>query len=86
MAIIKNINSSFGVDAVYWKIAELTADFVEGTANVLLFGYASQESRFAGFDPLIKTGLKISVDNYFDRSSLYDLVKNLPEFKSSTDA
>jgi hypothetical protein len=86
MAFIKNINSNFGIDAVYWKIAELNANFADESINVVLFGFSSKEARFAGSEPLIKTGVKIPNNNYFDRTSLYNLIKNFPEFDGAQDA
>lgn len=86
MALIKNIDSGFGVDATYWKIAALTVDFVAGTLDVTLYGYTTQEARVSGCEPLVKNGVSLQTLDAADRASLYALIKQTPEFQESVDA
>ena len=86
MALIKNIKSEFGVDATYWKIATSNADFVAGTFNVTLYGYATQEARVANCEPLVQTGVSLQALDTADRTSLYALIKATSAFQESIDA
>lgn len=86
MALIKNIDSGFGIPAKYWKIATSNADFVAGTLDVTLHGYATPEARVANCEPLVKTGVSLHALDTADRASLYALIKATPEFQESTDA
>jgi len=86
MALLKHINSGFGFDATYWKIAESNTNFIAGTVDVTLYGYVTQETRTSGCEPLIKTGVSLPISNELDRKFLYNLIKTTKDFEDSIDA
>ena len=89
MALIKSIDTDYGVPAQYWNIGAIYEDFKSRGAEVTLCGYASQEAREAGNQPLSAVKVGITGDEYVagaDRASLYAIIKQRPEFDGATDA
>ena len=88
MALLKTIETSFGVDAVYWNIFSLREDFKNGTNEVILYGYASKETREAKKDPIANKIILLEEDQYIEdatREAVYDALKLREEFLDAED-
>lgn len=89
MALIKAIPSDFGVDCLYWNIGAVQEDFKGKGTEVTFYGYASKEARDEGKQPLSAGKVQIAGDEYVagaDRSALYAIIKQRPEFEGAEDA
>jgi hypothetical protein len=94
MALLKPIPTEFGsetspVFANYWNIGAVQEDFKGRGTEVTFYGYASQEAREAGKQPLSAGKITISGDEYVagaDRAALYSIIKQKPEFDGAQDA
>ena len=63
MAIKKTLQTSFGVEANYWKIVRVNESFLGMTTEIYLAGYVNEQSRRDGKQPLeIKTFLVDTID------------------------
>jgi hypothetical protein len=89
MALIKSIPTDYGIDASYWNIGAVQEDFKGRGTEVTFYGYASKEARDAGKQPLSAGKVQIAGDEYVagaDRSVLYSIIKQKPEFDGAQDA
>ena len=89
MALIKQIDTDFGIPAAYWNIGAVQEDFKGCGTEVTFYGYASKEAREAGKQPLSAGKVQIAGDDYIagaDRAALYAIIKQRPEFEGSVDA
>lgn len=94
MALLKPINTEFGtpdapVYASYWNIGAVQEDFKGKGTEVTFYGYASKEAREAGKQPLSAGKVQIAGAEYVagaDRSVLYAIIKQRPEFEGAQDA
>jgi hypothetical protein len=89
MALIKSIMTDYGVPAAYWNIGAVQEDFKGKGTEVTFYGYASKEAREAGKQPLSAGKVQIAGEEYVagaDRSALYSIIKQKPEFKGAEDA
>ena len=88
MALGKTFATPFGVSALYWKIANVTEDFIAGAMKVVLAGYISAEARQAGAQPLVAQTIEISGDAYAveaDRAAIYTAIKAMEAWAGATD-
>ena len=88
MALLKTIETSFGVDAVYWNIFSLKEDFKNGFNEVILFGYSSEENRLAKKDPIANKIFLLEEDQYIEdatREAVYNALKLREEFLEAED-
>jgi hypothetical protein len=88
MALSKTIETGFGVDAVYWNIFSLREDFKNGTNEVILSGYSSEENRLAKKDPIANKIILLEGDQYIEdatRVAIYTALKLREEFVNATD-
>jgi len=88
MALSKTIETSFGVDAVYWNIFSLREDFKNGNNEVILYGYASKETRLDKKDPITTRIILIEEDEYIKdatREAVYNALKLREEFLEAED-
>jgi len=88
MALIKSIDTEFGIPATYWNIGAVQEDFKGKGTEVTFYGYASKEARQAGKQPLSAGKATIEGDEYVagaDRQALYEIIKQKPEFVGSVD-
>ena len=88
MALLKTIETSFGVDAVYWNIFSLKEDFKNRTNEVILFGYSSEENRIANKDPIANKIILLKEDQYIadaTREEVYTAIKTREEFSEAED-
>lgn len=89
MALIKSIDTDFGIPANYHNIGAVQEDFKGRGTEVTIYCYASKEARDAGKQPLSAGKVQIAGDEYVagaDRAALYAIIKQRPEFEGATDA
>ena len=89
MALIKSVDTDFGIPATYWNIGAVQEDFKGKGIEVTFYGYASQEARQADKQPLSAGKVQITGDEYVagaDRAALYVIIKQKPEFEGAEDA
>jgi len=89
MALIKSIDTDYGIPATYWNIGAVQEDFKGQGTEVTFYGYASQQAREQGKQPLSAGKVQISGSEYVagaDRAQLYAIIKQKPEFDGATDA
>jgi len=88
MALLKSIDTDFGVSAEYWNIGAVQEDFKGKGTEVTFYGYATKEAREAGSQPLSAGKVTIAGEEYIagaDRSILYATIKQRPEFEGAED-
>lgn len=88
MALSKSIPTDFGIDATYWNIGAVQEDFKGKGTEVTFYGYASKEARDQGKQPLSAGKVQIASDEYVagaDRNTLYQIIKQKPEFEGAED-
>jgi len=89
MALIKSIDTDYGIPASYWNIGAVQEDFKGRGTEVTFYGYASKEARDAGKQPLSAGKVAISGAEYVagaDRTALYSIIKQKPEFDGAAGA
>jgi hypothetical protein len=89
MALIKAIDTDYGIPASYWNIGAVQEDFKGKGTEVTFYGYATKEARDAGKQPLSAGKVQIGGDEYVagaDRQALYAIIKLRPEFEGAEDA
>jgi hypothetical protein len=89
MALIKLIDTDYGIPATYWNIGAVQEDFKGQGTEVTFYSYASKEAREAGKQPLSAGKVAISGAEYVagaDRAALYSIIKQKPEFDGAVDA
>jgi hypothetical protein len=88
MALLKPIETDYGVYATYWHIGCIQEDFTGPGVQVTFYGYASQAARAAGKQPLSAGQMDIGGDEYLSdmtRPAVYALMKQRPEFQDAED-
>jgi hypothetical protein len=88
MALAKTIETNFGVNAVYWNIFSLREDFKNGTNEVILFGYSSEENRLAKKDPIANKIILLEEEQYIEdatREAVYSALKTREDFVDAED-
>ena len=89
MALIKSIPTDFGINAEYWHIGAVQEDFKGRGTEVTFYGYANEQARQDGKQPLSAGKVQVAGDEYVagaDRAALYAIIKQRPEFEGATDA
>ena len=89
MALLKTIDTDYGIPAEYWNIGAVQEDFKGRGIEVTIYGYASAQARQTGKQPLSAGKIQISGDDYVagaDRAQLYSIIKQKPEFENCIDA
>jgi hypothetical protein len=88
MGLLISIDTDYGLPATYWNIGAVQEDFKGKGTEVTFYGYASQEARLAGKQPLSAGKAQITGDEYVagaDRATLYGIIKQRPEFAGAQD-
>lgn len=81
MALIKNIETQFGVNVEYWKV--LSIQIVCNTdVHVVIGGYLNQNTRLAGKNPLVVKNLTIPIIQ-FETLPMFTVIYN--ELKQQTE-
>ncbi len=86
MALIKSIDTDFGIPATYWNIGAVQEDFKGRGTEVTFYGYASKEAKEAGKQPLSAGKVQIAGEEYVpgaDRATLYATIARRPEFEGA---
>jgi hypothetical protein len=89
MALLKSMDTDYGIQATYWNIGAVQEDFKGKSTEVTFYGYATKEAREAGRQPLAAGKVQITGDEYVagaDRQALYAIIKMKPEFEGAEDA
>jgi len=89
MALIKSIDTDYGIPASYWNIGAVQEDFKGQGTEVTFYGYASQAAREEGKQPLSAGKVQIAGNEYVagaPRAVLYSIIKQRPEFDGAMDA
>jgi len=98
MALNKSVSTGFGNAAEYWKIANVTEDYVGQTLTLVLSGYIDAAARQANAQPIARRDYRFmpAVDGENipelvyeaedDRAALYTKLKALPEWAGAVDA
>lgn len=88
MALLKSIDTEFGIPATYWNIGAVQEDFKGKGTEVTFYGYANKQARDDGKQPLSAGKVQIAGDEYVagaDRGTLYQTIKQKPEFEGAVD-
>lgn len=88
MALLKSIQTDFGIPAEYWNIGAVQEDFKGRGTEVTFYGYASEQARLDGAQPLSAGKVQLTGEEYIagaDRTLLYAAIKQKPEFEGSQD-
>jgi hypothetical protein len=89
MALIKSIDTDFGIPATYWNIGAVQEDFKGRGTEITFYGYANEQARTDGKQPLSAGKVQIAGEDYIagaDRAALYEIIKQRPEFEGAQDA
>jgi len=88
MALIKSIDTEYGIPATYWNIGGIQEDFKGKGAEVTFYGYADRSARDANKQPLSAGKMNIGGAEYspdMTRPFVYQLMKQRPEFEGAED-
>jgi hypothetical protein len=89
MALLISVDTDFGIPAVYWNIGGVQEDFKGKATEITIYGYASQETRQAGRQPLSAAKVQIVGEDYIPeatRAQLYAFLNQRPEFAAAQAA
>lgn len=87
MALLKSINTQYGIDATYWNIFSISEDFKNKSIEVVMNGFATKENRDNNYDAIAWQNLTFNGDEYIKdatRKAVYDKLK-LTSFADSMD-
>jgi hypothetical protein len=87
MALLKSVNTVFGIDATYWNIYSITEDFKNKSLEVVINGYVSKEMRDDNHNPVAWNNLTFTGDDYIKdatREAVY-LALKAKDFSDSKD-
>ena len=88
MALLKAVNTVFGIDATYWNIFSISEDFKNKSLEVVINGYVSKEVRDENHNPVGWANLTFTGDNYIKdatREAVY-LALKAKDFSDAQDA
>ena len=89
MALLISVDTDFGVPAVYWNIGGIQEDFKGRATEITIYGYASQEARQTGRQPLSAGKVLVAGEEYTPeatRAQLYEIIRAKPEFSTAESA
>ena len=88
MALLKAVNTAFGIDATYWNIFSITEDFKNKSLEVVINGYVSKEVRDENHNPVAWDNLTFTGNDYIKdatREAIY-LALKAKDFSDAQDA
>lgn len=90
MAIKKALPTPFGPNtkAEYWRVGKVVEDFLNNSAEVVMYGYASAAERNAGGMPMVQLPYVVKGGAYSEdmsRAKVYNFAKQLSEFSGGED-
>ena len=98
MALTKEQPTGYGNTVSYWKIANITEDFLGQSLSLVMAGYIDAAARQANAQPIARRDYRFTaaVDSENipelvyeaedDRAALYTKIKALPEWAGAVDA
>jgi len=78
MALLKAVNTTFGIDATYWNIFSITEDFKNKSLEVVINGYVSKKVRDENHNAVAWQNLTFTGDEYIKdatREAIYLALK-----------
>jgi len=87
MALLKSVNTAFGIDATYWNIFSITEDFKNKSLEVVINGYVSKKVRDENLDAIAWQNLTFTGDEYIKdatREAVY-LALKAKDFSDAQD-
>lgn len=88
MALLKSVNTAFGIDANYWNIFSISEDFKNKSLDVVINGYISKDVRDENHNPVAWQNLTFTGDDYIKdatREAVY-LALKAKNFSDAVDA
>lgn len=88
MALLKAVNTAFGIDANYWNIYSISEYFKNKSVEVVINGYVSKEVRDENLNPIAWQNLTFAGEDYIQdatRKAVYEKLKTT-EFADAQDA
>ena len=88
MALLKSVNTAFGIDATYWNIFSIAENFKNKSLEVVINGYVSKEVRDENHNPVAWQNLTFTGDEYIKdatRETVYLALKT-KDFSDAVDA
>lgn len=64
MAIIKDINSSFGIVANYHRVTSISVNYKNKKVIICVASYASKSARASDYNPLEEIDIEVPKDDY----------------------
>lgn len=89
MALLIEKQTHFGIPASYWRIISAQIDFGRNEMKVFMAGYASEEARNAGANPITQEQINFDAQSFVPdqpRNLVYATVKQLEEWAGASDA
>lgn len=88
MSINKNLQTAFGIDADYWRIARRDFDDINKKVVITLYGYASKEAAIGNFRHMDKVILEnlpyVDLRGLTMRQTAEYIIANASEFLNGT--
>jgi hypothetical protein len=87
MALLKTLQTNYGIDATYWNIFSITEDFKNKSLEVVINGYVSKEVRDENHNPVAWQNLTFTGDDYIKdatREAVY-LALKAKDFSDAKD-
>ena len=78
MALLKSVNTNYGIDATYWNIASMVENFKSKANSIILHGYLDLDARTNDMQPVITKSLLLTGDEYIQdatRKAVYEKLK-----------
>ena len=88
MALLKAVNTAFGIDATYWNIFSISEDFKNKSLEVVINGYVNKEVRDENHNPVAWSNLTFTGEEYIKdatREAVYLALKT-KDFSDAQDA
>ena len=92
MAIVADLNSSYGVVASYHRVTCVSINALIKEVTICVSSYVSKEKRDEGFDPIDSVDITVPTDDYdlFLDGNIYSasynwLKENVEGFEDATD-
>ena len=88
MALLKSVNTVFGIDATYWNIYLISEDFKSKSLEVVINGYVSKKVRDDNHNPVAWQNLTFTGNDYIKdatREAIY-LALKAKDFSDAVDA
>lgn len=87
MALTKNLQTNFGIDATYWNIHSADINWTNKTVKYSLYGYQNSETRQNNLAPLATRVFENTLSdlNYSDGDNIREKIYEYLQSKESTE-